>query len=94
MQVLPFAEEDTIAQLEANIAAAGPVTNLLHEGAGARDITEALLKGLGVSDTGFTLRPRYLGWGGVSVVAGREDKGIRECGAGRAGCKWCCVVLA
>ena len=45
-------------QLEANIAAAGTVTSMLQEGASARDITERLLAGLGVSDTGFTLTPR------------------------------------
>lgn len=59
VQVLPFAEEETIAQLEANIQAAGPVTEMLHGGASARDITERLLQGLGVSDTGFKLTPRF-----------------------------------
>ena len=59
VQVLPFAEEDTLAQLEANIAAAGSVTSMLRGGATARAITERLLEGLGASDPGFSLTPGY-----------------------------------
>ncbi|EFN52293.1 hypothetical protein CHLNCDRAFT_58899 [Chlorella variabilis] len=59
IQVLPFAEDETIAQLEENIAAAGSVTDMLNAGMGAGDITERLLRGLGGNDTGFQLQPRY-----------------------------------
>ena len=57
-QVLPFASEETLSQLEANIGAAGSVTDMLHTGATPRDITQRLLNGLGVSDGGFSLQPR------------------------------------
>ncbi|KAI3439064.1 hypothetical protein D9Q98_001474 [Chlorella vulgaris] len=59
IQVLPFAEEDTLAQLEKNIVAAGSVTGMLNEGLGVAGITERLLDGLGGNDTGFQLQPRY-----------------------------------
>jgi len=59
IQVLPFAEDETIAQLEANIASMESVTNLLNDGATARDITKWLLKDLGASDPGFSLTPKY-----------------------------------
>ena len=57
-QVLPFASEETLSQLEQNIERCGAMTDMLHEGATPRDITERLLQGLGVSDGGFSLRPR------------------------------------
>jgi molecular chaperone Hsp33 len=59
VQVLPFAEEETLSQLEKNIVEAGSVSSMLREGLSARDITEKILNGLGVSDTGFTLTPMY-----------------------------------
>lgn len=59
IQVLPFAEDETLAQLEANIAAAGSVTSMLEGGATPQDITQRLLQGLGCSDAGFELRPQY-----------------------------------
>ena len=61
LQVLPFASEETLAQLEQNIAASGSVTDMLHGGATAHDITERLLRGLGVSDASFSLQPRLSG---------------------------------
>ena len=59
MQVLPFAEDETIAQLEKNIVEAGSISRMLREGMNARDITERLLHGLGVSDPGFSMTPEY-----------------------------------
>ncbi|KAI7839699.1 hypothetical protein COHA_006506 [Chlorella ohadii] len=59
IQVLPFAEDETIEALERNISAAGSVTDMLARGMGAADISKQLLKGLGGSDTGFQLTPRY-----------------------------------
>lgn len=59
IQVLPFAEDDVISQLEANLAKASSVTSMLREGASARDITERLLDGIGSSDPGFSLTPKY-----------------------------------
>lgn len=58
LQVLPFASEETLSQLEQNISAAGSVTDLLHGGATAHDITARLLEGLGISDASFSLQPR------------------------------------
>jgi molecular chaperone Hsp33 len=59
VSVLPFAEDETLDQLEKNILEAGSVSSMLRDGLSARDITEKLLNGLGVSDTGFTLTPTY-----------------------------------
>ena len=59
VQVLPFAEDETIAQLEKNIVEAGSISRMLREGMNARDITERLLHGLGVSDPGFSMTPEY-----------------------------------
>ena len=61
VQVLPLASEETLAQLERNIAAAGSVTDMLHGGATAHGITERLLQGLCVSDANFSLQPRSSG---------------------------------
>ena len=47
IQVLPFAEDETIEALERNITAAGSVTDMLAKGMNAADISEQLLKGLG-----------------------------------------------
>ncbi|CAL5221871.1 g4134 [Coccomyxa viridis] len=59
IQVLPFASEETLSQLEQNVARCGAMTDMLHEGCTPRVITERLLHGLGVSDSGFSLHPRY-----------------------------------
>ncbi|EIE19291.1 heat shock protein 33, partial [Coccomyxa subellipsoidea C-169] len=59
IQVLPFASEETLELLERNIAASPSVTDLLHEGASPRDIADRLLSGLGVSDGGPAIQPRY-----------------------------------
>ena len=58
VQVLPFASEETLSQLEQNISACGSVTDMLHEGASPQDITARLLQGLGVASDGFSLLPR------------------------------------
>ena len=60
-QVLPFASEETLSQLEQNVARCGAMTDMLHEGYTPRDITLRLLQGLGVSDNGFSLHPRCVG---------------------------------
>jgi len=60
MQVLPFAGEDTLRQLEVNLASVPSVTELLHQGLGPRDITARLLEGIGLSDVpSSSLCPRY-----------------------------------
>jgi Hsp33 protein len=58
-QVLPFASDETLEQLEANLSSVSSVTALLHEGLDARGIAQRLLAGLGETDTGFTLTPRW-----------------------------------
>ena len=71
LQVLPFASEATLAQLEANIAGCPSVTDMLHEGDDARGITGRILAGLGVMDQGFSLAPRWaVPWQTVAVVWG------------------------
>jgi len=57
VQVLPFASEGTLARLEANVAAAQSVTDMLHAGAAPADIAARLLDGLGMTP-GFSLVPR------------------------------------
>jgi molecular chaperone Hsp33 len=59
VQVLPFAEEETLQALEHNIANLGQLTKLIKEGASPRDITEKILQGLGCGDAGFQLTPRF-----------------------------------
>lgn len=59
VQCLPFVEEETVSQLEQNIANMGPLSTLIREGATARDLTEKLLHGLGSSDAGFGLTPSF-----------------------------------
>jgi molecular chaperone Hsp33 len=51
VQVMPFAEESTIARLEANIAKIDSVTNLLEEGHTAESILNHVLDGFDVEVT-------------------------------------------
>lgn len=51
VQVMPFAEESTIAKLEENIAKIDSVTNLLEEGHTAESILEHVLDGFDVEVT-------------------------------------------
>ena len=60
VQVLPFAEDDTISQLEKNIQNAGSMTKMLKDGLNPQQITEKLLEGLGTGGEGFSLKPRYI----------------------------------
>lgn len=66
IQVLPFAEDETIEALERNISAAGSVTDMLARGMTAADISEQLLAGLGGQDTGFQLTPRWVAFGAMA----------------------------
>lgn len=59
LQVLPFAGEETLQQLEANLASMPSVTELLHQGLAPKDITEKLLAGIGVSEGATSMHPRY-----------------------------------
>lgn len=60
IQVLPFASEATLSQLEANLAELPAVTEMLDKGLTPRDITERLLHGLGMADGAFELTPKYV----------------------------------
>jgi molecular chaperone Hsp33 len=54
VQVMPAASEETIAQLEANVARAKPVSQLVREGATPQEIIVHVLDGFGVSFMGAT----------------------------------------
>ena len=58
-QVLPNASEETVAQLEANLAALPPISQLLQDGDSAADITARILGPLGVQQESATsITPR------------------------------------
>lgn len=59
IQVLPFAEDETISQLEANVSKAGSMSRMLKDGLSPKEITDILLEGLGTGGEGFSLTPRY-----------------------------------
>ena len=59
VQVLPFAEDSTIEQLEKNIGKAGSMSKMLKDGLSTKQITDILLEGLGSGGEGFSLVPRY-----------------------------------
>ncbi|KAL3142087.1 hypothetical protein ABBQ32_004710 [Trebouxia sp. C0010 RCD-2024] len=60
IQVLPFASEETLQQLESNLSSVPSVTELLHQGLAPRDITDRLLEGIGLSEgPASSLHPRY-----------------------------------
>jgi molecular chaperone Hsp33 len=59
IQVLPFAEDETLTCLERNISEAGSMTSMLQKGMTPQDITERLLHGIGVGGEGFSLAPKY-----------------------------------
>ena len=48
-QILPFCSEETLSQLEANLASLPSITQLLLDGKTPDDITAMLLYGIGVS---------------------------------------------
>ncbi len=57
-QVLPFASDETLDQLEKNITCMPAINDLLDMGASPAAITQMLLEGLGVSDGSTTVTPR------------------------------------
>lgn len=102
IQVLPFAGEDTLRQLEINLANVPSVTELLHQGLGAKDITSRLLEGIGLSDVpSSSLLPRYGPCDvadlqermkrAVALLGPEEVKNImREEGKIEVTCEFCC----
>ena len=54
VQVMPGASEDTLTQLEANVARAKPVSQLVREGATPRDILAHVLAGFGFATVAET----------------------------------------
>lgn len=60
VQVLPFASEATVSELEANIAALPSVSEMLAQGLTARQICSKVLGSLeSTTDEGFQLLPKY-----------------------------------
>lgn len=59
IQVLPFASEETLQQLEANLSSVPSVTELIQQGLTPTDITDRLLQGIGLSEgPASSLHPR------------------------------------
>lgn len=59
-QVLPFASEETLQQLEANLGAMPSITELLHQGKSAAELTAVILAQLGTQQEVTTsLTPRF-----------------------------------
>lgn len=59
-QVLPFASDETLAELEKNIGSLTSVTDMLHQGMGAREITARILGSLGCEEQNMTpMQPKY-----------------------------------
>ena len=57
--MLPNASEETLTQLEANLAALPPISQLLQDGDSAADITARILGPLGVAEASATsITPR------------------------------------
>lgn len=61
VQLMPFADETTIAQLEKNLAEVTSVTGLLEEGRTPEQVLEAVLKGFDIEFTGSTPMRFYCG---------------------------------
>lgn len=60
VQVLPFASEETLTELEKNIGGLSSVTDMLHQGMTAKSITERILGSLGAEEINMTTAvPRY-----------------------------------
>lgn len=60
MQVLPFASDETLSQLEKNIKALPAVSDLMAMGMTLEGLTQALLEDIGVDDTATSeLLPSY-----------------------------------
>lgn len=82
-QVLPFASEETLQRLEANIAAAPSITEMLHEGLAPKDIAARIFDGLGASDGGPPLVPR----------CATQPKGVAFCTSHRVQGRSCLYLL-
>ena len=60
LQVLPNASEETLQQLETNLAVLPPISQLLQDGNSVEDITAQILGPLGVQQESTTsIKPRY-----------------------------------
>ena len=70
LQVLPNASEETLQQLETNLGALPPISQLLQDGDSVADITARILGPLGVQDESTTsITPR---WACISSCDGRN----------------------
>eukprot|EP00199_Chlamydomonas_sp_CCMP681_P006711 CAMPEP_0119109012 /NCGR_PEP_ID=MMETSP1180-20130426/16775_1 /TAXON_ID=3052 ORGANISM="Chlamydomonas cf sp, Strain CCMP681" /NCGR_SAMPLE_ID=MMETSP1180 /ASSEMBLY_ACC=CAM_ASM_000741 /LENGTH=282 /DNA_ID=CAMNT_0007094705 /DNA_START=175 /DNA_END=1023 /DNA_ORIENTATION=+ len=59
VQILPFCSDETVAQLEQNLAGLPSMTTMLNSGMTVLDVTEKILEGLGVAPGSQTITPRF-----------------------------------
>lgn len=59
LQILPFASEETLATLEKNISNCSSMTDMMHQGLDAHQITERLLVDIGSSSGPSSIVPSY-----------------------------------
>jgi molecular chaperone Hsp33 len=57
--VLPFCSEETLEQLEKNLAGLPSVTKMLQSGMGPQAITDAILEGIGAAGAPLEVTPRF-----------------------------------
>jgi len=96
VQVMPGASEETIAQLETNVARAKPVSQLVREGATPQEIISHVLDGFDVNVVGETSvrfacrcsRERVLG---TLVAMGQKEMQtlVEEAGKASVTCEFC-----
>ena len=80
MQILPFASEQTLAILEKNISECASMTDLMHQGLSASQITERLLADIGASNISSSMVPLY-GPCEASALKQRMKRAVASLGA-------------
>lgn len=81
VQVLPFASDETLEQLERNLAGMPSVTQLLQSGATPKDITDRILEGIGGAGEPLAVTPRF-GPCDTDALKERMKRAVASLGAG------------